>query len=306
MTRRGATRSAYVIASIGFALYVAARTTGAGWLVVIMCGLIGILIGATIWPRIAVARVRLAATAEPDATVGEPLALTLRATRAGLGCRLTPTRPIGDTTAVVGNTQTVTDVVPQQRGVLEDVTVEIGSAAPFGLVWWRRTLVVALERPTEVAPRRPELPSPTPGRVADDGDTEHASGVDGDQIRGLREYVPGDPLRLVHWPATARHGQVIVKEREHPNQPRLVIALDLTGPATAAEFAAEQAMGEVCAALDAGYEVILSTTERGGSVTAPVRGHRDAGRRLARAVPGRPALDPGTEVRLITTGGLGR
>ena len=90
MTGRGATKGAYVIAGIGGALYFAARTTGAGWLLVILCALAGVLLVGCVWPRIGLARVRIAASAPHDATVGEPFVLTLRVTRAGLGVRILP------------------------------------------------------------------------------------------------------------------------------------------------------------------------------------------------------------------------
>lgn len=48
--------------------------------------------------------------------------------------------------------------------------------------------------------------------------TPHASGV--------RPYVPGDPLRRIHWPTTARRGQLIVKEFEQDPQAEVWIFLD--------------------------------------------------------------------------------
>ena len=37
--------------------------------------------------------------------------------------------------------------------------------------------------------------------------------------RGVREYLDGDPIRSVHWPATARTGAVMVREYEGPRRP---------------------------------------------------------------------------------------
>ncbi|MFH1183508.1 MAG: DUF58 domain-containing protein [Chloroflexota bacterium] len=48
--------------------------------------------------------------------------------------------------------------------------------------------------------------------------TPHASGV--------RPYVPGDPMRRIHWPTTARRGQLIVKEFEQDPQAEVWIFLD--------------------------------------------------------------------------------
>jgi uncharacterized protein (DUF58 family) len=48
--------------------------------------------------------------------------------------------------------------------------------------------------------------------------TPHASGV--------REYVPGDPMKRIHWPTTARRGQIIVKEFEQDPQAGVWLFLD--------------------------------------------------------------------------------
>jgi uncharacterized protein (DUF58 family) len=48
--------------------------------------------------------------------------------------------------------------------------------------------------------------------------TPHASGV--------RPYVPGDPMRRIHWPTTARRGQLNVKEFEQDPQAEVWLFLD--------------------------------------------------------------------------------
>jgi uncharacterized protein (DUF58 family) len=45
-------------------------------------------------------------------------------------------------------------------------------------------------------------------------------------LRSLREYVVGDELRHLHWKATARTGQLMVREYVDPAQPWCVIVLD--------------------------------------------------------------------------------
>ncbi len=282
----GITRGAYVIAGIGGALYFAARTTGAGWLLVILCGLAGVLLVGSAWPRIGLARVRVTASAPTDAIVDQSLPLTLRVARAGLGVRILPLDPAGDATAAIGDAETVTDVTPDRRGVVSTIRVQIASAAPFGLVWWRRRIVVSLDRAIEVAPRVGPGSLPSPPTDAFGESATLGGGIGGDQVRGVRDYVSGDPLRLVHWPATARRGAIVVKEFEQPEQPRLELVVDLRGPAAAAELAAEHAMGVVCDALAQDVEVTLCTAEAGGPRRAVVRSRLDAGRRLARATAG--------------------
>jgi uncharacterized protein (DUF58 family) len=45
-------------------------------------------------------------------------------------------------------------------------------------------------------------------------------------LRALREYTPGDDLRHLHWKATARTGQLMVREYTDPAQPWCVVLLD--------------------------------------------------------------------------------
>ena len=303
MTTRGLTKGAYVIAAIGGALYFAARTTGAGWLLVILCGLAGVLLVGGVWPRLGLARTRISATAPTDAMVDHALPVTLRVTHAGLGIRIRPLAPAGEPTAAIGDSESVTDVVPDRRGVLHAIEVQISSAAPFGLVWWRRRMLVPLDRAIEVAPRvgPGTLASPPTGAF---GESQMlGAGLGGDQVRGVRDYVSGDPLRMVHWPATARRGAIVVKELEMPEQPRLELVLDLRGPSAAAERAAEHAMGVLRDALAQGVEVMLSTAEAGGPRRALVSTGLDAGRRLARATAGSLPATPNLEHPVVVISG---
>jgi uncharacterized protein (DUF58 family) len=49
--------------------------------------------------------------------------------------------------------------------------------------------------------------------------TPHASNV--------REYVPGDPLKSIHWPSTARRGELMVKEFDRDPQTEIWLFLDV-------------------------------------------------------------------------------
>jgi uncharacterized protein (DUF58 family) len=48
--------------------------------------------------------------------------------------------------------------------------------------------------------------------------TPHASGI--------REYIPGDPMKRIHWPSTARRGELMVKEFEQDPQAEIWVFLD--------------------------------------------------------------------------------
>lgn len=48
----------------------------------------------------------------------------------------------------------------------------------------------------------------------------------GDELRGIRPYTPGDDLRQVHWTSTARLGQLVVKEFHHRGRGAALIVWD--------------------------------------------------------------------------------
>jgi uncharacterized protein (DUF58 family) len=173
--------------------------------------------------------------------------------------------------------------VPERRGIVHSVSVDVNVAAPLGLIWWRRQLVVVLDRPLEVAPAPVEEPLAT---------TELAARPGGEAVRSLREYRPGDPARLVHWPSTAKRGQLVVKELEEPDRPGVVLQVDLRGDPITAEHTANRAMGAALGALRAGLSVTLLTAEADGPRAGLVRTPIEAGRRLARATDGAPAEGP--------------
>lgn len=295
------TRGGAVLIAVALALLFAARTTGAGWLMVLFCGLTATIGISFLWPMIAVARVRLEALSGPtDALAGDGVTLAMRGRRTGLGVRIRTRDPDGPDNALIGHAPVALELPTPRRGVIDTVAVEVASGAPFGFVWARRRLTVPLARPIEVAPRRMTVGRRLPDTGAPDGDAPRASGAGGDLVRGIREYRPGDAMRLVHWPATARHGAVVVKELEHPEQVRIEVIVDLRG--ADAERVAEHAMGLVCAAIEQGAWVVLHTREAGGPQSARTASALDAGRRLARAVPGAPGAPEGG-VHAIRVGG---
>jgi uncharacterized protein (DUF58 family) len=78
--------------------------------------------------------------------------------------------------------------------------------------------------PTIVGVRRLQLPSVAPiAEVAD----ERALLADPMAIVGVRPYQPGDPLRSIHWPATAAAGTLVRRETERAWARDLLVVLDV-------------------------------------------------------------------------------
>jgi uncharacterized protein (DUF58 family) len=269
-------KAAVLVVALGGAFLAIARTSGAGWVLVLMALLAGLLVAGIVAPVVPLARLRLHVAPSPDAEVGRPLAIELRP-GFGTGSVLVriPALGLGWVRARPG----VAEGIPACRGIVEQVYVDAWCAAPLGLVAWQRRLRLVVPEPVHVAPAPSavDLP-PLPER--------HGRGDE--VVRGVRRYEPGDPQRLVHWPSLARTGVLSVREFEAFDRPVLTVAVMLDGPAGAAEVeaAASQAAGLVGVALRAGLAVELWTAEVAGPVRAPVRTALDGGRRLAAAVAG--------------------
>ncbi len=175
-------------------------------------------------------------------------------------------------------------VVPAHRGVYRSVSFEVASAAPFGLLWWTRRVVVTLPRELVVAPRMGEPEPLPPRREHGRGEASARTAARVGEPRGVRPYRPGDLRRVVHWPATAHTGDLMVRETEGPAAASFSIEVHLPEDTGEAERMAERALASIVALLDRGSAVALTTTEPSGARTGVVTDRRTAGRRLARAV----------------------
>ena len=285
------TRPAWVLVLIGGALYAVSRTTGSGWLVVLLAGLLATLIAGMVLPILTLRGVTVELRPPTDGTAGQPLRVELTVRGHGRDVRVRA--------PLVGLAEVVTDApatgvvaaVPPSRGVVEVVSLHVAAAGPRGLAVARRSLRVTLSRPLEIGPRPIPVDLSLPPLAGEAEEDETGCRGDGNApelVRGARSYVVGDPLRLVHWPATARAGSLMVRELESPGHAPLTIAVDLRGPHDQAEAAAGRAAGLALAALRAGVPVTLATAEADGPVLAPVADPVSVGRRLARAVAGPP------------------
>jgi uncharacterized protein (DUF58 family) len=97
---------------------------------------------------------------------------------------------------------------------------------PFGLV--ERAAVGADTAPLLVVPRvRPLGPSgPAGGHGGGGGGDRRAIAVHGEDDVSVREYRHGDDLRKVHWRATARTGELMVRLEERPWRAQATLLLD--------------------------------------------------------------------------------
>jgi uncharacterized protein (DUF58 family) len=103
----------------------------------------------------------------------------------------------------------------------------VESTDPFGLV--RITVAHTAVVDVIVLPRiHPLAGLPlVPGENPEAGEHRRRILVNAnDEFAALREYMPGDDVRRVHWPSTARLGTPLVRHHEHPWQRRTAVLLD--------------------------------------------------------------------------------
>jgi uncharacterized protein (DUF58 family) len=297
------TRQAVVLVGIAGTLYGVSRTTGAGWVVVLLAGLVATMVVGAVLPLVALRGVDVAVRTPTDATAGRPARIEVTVSGRARDLRLAVHDLGAPEVATDAPATGVVESVPPRRGVFGHVVVDLMAAGPLGLLSSRRRWVVDLERPLEVGPQPlpVELSLPPVAGEADEVDDGcRGDGNSPELVRGARAYVVGDPLRLVHWPASARAGSLMVRELEAPGRAPLVIAVDLRGSDEEAERAAGRAAGLALAALRAGVPVTLATAEAEGPVLRPVADAVSVGRRLARAVSGPPpAPAPGRGATVV-------
>lgn len=102
------------------------------------------------------------------------------------------------------------ELAGRPRGVFQGTHVRVASRHPFGLFEVSRRVPTTAEIATHPAPA---AGTTRPGGV--DAEREgHADGPKSPTVVGLRPFRSGDSPNSVHWKATARRGEPIVKERD--------------------------------------------------------------------------------------------
>ena len=278
-------RSAIVVALLTAAFVGISTTTGTGWPIVLVSLLVGALVAGFVLPPMWLMRVSVSVEVPADVTIGVPYRVRFD-TAHGHGVAMNVAALGAGWLQIASGEITLT---PSTRGVVDELVVDFWSTAPLGLWTWRRRDTIALTAPMHVAPAI--------GAV-DLVELRQLHGAGQDLPRGVRTYMPGDDRRRVHWMATAREGELMIRELETTAGRRVTIVGGL-GVDSRVEERASWLHGAGLAALGMGLEVDLVTLERTGPVSASVTSGRDLGRRLARAVaggvpspgPGSPAVD---------------
>jgi uncharacterized protein (DUF58 family) len=240
MTRRGA-----LTLLLGLATYAVAWLFGAKALYPAATGLVLAPLVARTWVRAAAAPIELRRRAGKGALLeGEDVWVTLEARPqsrvpapsltvseriARIGARETPLQRAG---AVYRGTY-VLERVPRGRYLVEAAHATIDD--PFGL--GRAEVELATGGSLLVYPRLVALDRlfSESGATAQDGRRLLLRRPTGFDLHSVREYEEGESLRKVHWPTTARRGQLMVKELEDAPRDEIAVLLDADESAVAGE-----------------------------------------------------------------------
>lgn len=264
---------------IMFVWWIVAHGSGSGWVQAIGDAVFGIMVIGILGPTVLLSRFRVSIQAAPsDGGAGLPVIVAIKASNRA---RITPVNPNGEPAMAGPDGEAV--LRPRKRGVHDYVLVDIATAAPFGLQWWTRRMSVPLPARLYIAPRLGD-PLPVPFDQGD-GDVGRPVKSQVGELQGVRPYEPGDQRRRAHWPSSAHTGKLMVRELEEPSGQPLTMHIRLPDDPEAAERIAETAMGTAVWLLDRGANLTMATDEAIGPIVKPVASRREAGRRLAKAVP---------------------
>lgn len=124
-----------------------------------------------------------------------------------------------------------------RRGIIQVGPMTVGRGDPVGIL--RREHAWPGVQHIYVHPVTVAIPSTSAGLVKDLEGAPTSDIVDADlSFHALREYVPGDSYRHVHWKSTAKTGKLMVRQYEETRHSRIAIIVDLgvAGYASDAEF----------------------------------------------------------------------
>ena len=240
LTRRGR-----VIFALGFGVYVAAWAFGSKPLYPVATGLLLVVGVAWVWVRLSDRPFRVErGWGDREHVEGEdvPIVAELYPTGSVLPASVT----LGERVGRLGeqrhvlrrsgrrlSVRYVLEKVPRGRYVFEDVRAELSD--PFAL----ERAIVPLPAPGAllVYPRLVRLgPLFTEsGTRSHDGQRLLLRRHSGIELHSVREYAQGESLRRVHWPSTARRGQLMVKELEDSPRDEIAVLLDADPKAVVGE-----------------------------------------------------------------------
>lgn len=230
------------------ALLIGGRLIGAAELYVLGATLGVLVLGTIVYLKLSPLSIDVVRELHPPRVhAGTPSRIDLRVKN--LGPRRTPVLNLRD---AVSGTRGANLLVPplgrgkvaraayrlptERRGILTVGPLEVSLSDPFGLttVSMRASGVSELTVYPHVDDVRP-VPQTTGNDPMAGAEHPNALGRNGEDFYALRQYVIGDDLRRVHWPSTARHDELMVRQDELPWQGRATVLVDVRAATNSVE-----------------------------------------------------------------------
>ena len=218
---------------LALVVLVAAWAIGSTAVAVLGIGLAAVAIAARAW---ALAASRLLAVERLPASVppveGGQLRLGIAVRGPAWLCSRLELReivgPLGEVGVAVergGRAELVVDDIPRGRYRLGPG--RLLARDPLGVATVERHVPAGVS--VLVRPRVPEIAAlfTESGARGEGGRRAHMRRPSGLEPHGVREYVEGEPLRAVHWPSSARLGELMVRELEDAPRDSVAIVLDV-------------------------------------------------------------------------------
>lgn len=233
------TRSGWAVAAGGVATVIAARLFGVAELFTLGAVALVLPLLALTWVRRPAPDLRADRTVHPRRVhLGGPSRVELQV--ANCSDRRSPVLQLHDPVqGTVGARVALAPMAPgevqeagyrlptDRRGLLHIGPLRAEVRDPFGLAC--RRVPVSEAATLTVLPAVDLLPGVPMGGGPDDplaGQARRATGGGADDIATLRPYVVGDDLRRVHWPSTARTGDLLVRQEDARWQGHVTVVLD--------------------------------------------------------------------------------
>jgi len=264
-------------------------------------------VGRTVHP----ARVHVGTTSRVDLTIrnlragGTPVLRLLDPVTGTRGADLL-VPPLGRGERTVAAYRLPTD----RRGLLRIGPLDVVVSDPFGLT--RLATVAAPSVALTVFPHVDQI-DPLPYTTGHDplagARQPNSLGRTGEDFYALRPYAVGDDLRRIHWPSSARHDELLVRQNELPWQGRTTVLLDVRKVAhrgTSLEVAVSAAASIVAATAKRNDLIRVVTTAGSDSDFAPGSDHVEAIMEHLAVVPASPTGSLRRSIELLSrrsTGG---
>lgn len=118
--------------------------------------------------------------------------------------------------------------VKVRRGIHEFNSVKLRYRDPFG--FFEREKTIELYSELIGVPRIEDVQTPysTKGTKITVGPLPSPRVGEGVEFHAIREYQPGDPLRIINWKATARTGRIMANEYESERKVDVILIVDAT------------------------------------------------------------------------------